>query len=483
MITATVHDSDAADGFVYGGRRLMEAIMVEQSGLARIILIAPHRRVEIAVPEHVPLAGVLPTLLRHAGSTLAEDGVDHGGWTLRRIDGGPLDAARSLAMQNVLDGETLVLAPRNQQWPEPAFDDVAEAIADGAARYGARWSPQWTVRIGRVLAVVALLAGALAPLRTPDAAGGGIALAVAAALLAATVAFDRILHDASATGLAGAYALIYAAVGADMLGAADGSLLDPWPLTGAAAAVVFVAVTGRALAPAAGGVFVGGAAFAAVLGVVTALGASMAISPAQAAATAGGAAALLLFALPRWAMTIGGIPAPSVPTLDGETEDPAPPAVGLAVATRRSDDLLTGLLAGMSGALAACLILILLHPSSGGVLLALAITAVCGLRARAFAAVRHRASLIAVAAAGTTALAALTYVGLPASPGAAAVAIAIALLAAYTAVAAGRRLARGAPSPQLGRVADWLTFLATAAIPILVALVLGAFGFMRGLGG
>lgn len=458
--------------------------MVEQTGLARIIVIAPHRRVEIAVPEHVPMASILPTLLRHGGSTLAEDGVDHGGWTLRRVDGAPLDPARSLAMHGILDGETLVLAPRNQQWPEPAFDDVAEAIADGSGRHGARWGPVPTVRTGMALAAVALAAGAAAAVRTPDVGAGGLALAAAVLLVVAAVALDRVVRDSSAAGLAGAFALLYAAVGAARLGAGDsGALLDPWPLTAAAAAAVFVAVAGRAMAPGAGGVFVGGAAFAAVLGAAVTLGATMTLPFDQAAAVAGGAAALLLFALPRWAMTIGGVPAPSVPTLEGDTEEPAPAAVDLAAATRRSDDLLTGLLAGVCAAIAGCLLVLTLAPTTGGVLLAGAITAVCGLRSRAFAAVRHRVSLIGAAVAGSSALAVLAFASATASVGTVAVAITAALLIAYAAVAAGRRLARHAASPQLGRLADWASFAATVAIPVLVALVLGAFGFMRGLGG
>ena len=43
-------------------------------GLARVTISAPQRRVDVALPEHVPLAELLPEVLRHAGEGLADDG-------------------------------------------------------------------------------------------------------------------------------------------------------------------------------------------------------------------------------------------------------------------------------------------------------------------------------------------------------------------------------------------------------------------------
>ena len=37
------------------------------AGLARVTINAPQRRVDVALPEHVPLAELLPEVLRHAG--------------------------------------------------------------------------------------------------------------------------------------------------------------------------------------------------------------------------------------------------------------------------------------------------------------------------------------------------------------------------------------------------------------------------------
>ena len=112
------------------------------TGLARVTISAPQRRVDVALPEQVPLAELLPEVLRHAGEGLADDGERHGGWVLRRTDGAVLATAQALLPQGVRDGEVLHLVPARAQWPELEYDDVVEAIADGARRRGGAWSPR-----------------------------------------------------------------------------------------------------------------------------------------------------------------------------------------------------------------------------------------------------------------------------------------------------------------------------------------------------
>src|ERR687893_2823315 len=124
------------------------------AGLARVTISAPQRRVDVALPEHVPLAELLPELLRHAGEGLADDGEKHGGWLLRRVDGAVLAIAQGLFPQGVRDGEVLHLVPARAAWPELEYDDVVEAIADGARRRGSVWTPEST-------RTATLLAGAL----------------------------------------------------------------------------------------------------------------------------------------------------------------------------------------------------------------------------------------------------------------------------------------------------------------------------------
>src|SRR2546425_907923 len=102
------------------------------TGLARVTVSAPQRRLDVALPEHAPLAELLPELLRHAGIGLPDAGQAHGGWGLRRgarrgpggpAGGGPPVAARGygdgvvgatiggLALPYAFVGGLLVLGP------------------------------------------------------------------------------------------------------------------------------------------------------------------------------------------------------------------------------------------------------------------------------------------------------------------------------------------------------------------------------------
>src|SRR3954470_11431699 len=104
-------------------------------GLARVTISAPQRRVDVALPEHVPLAELLPEVLRHAGEGLADDGEKHGGWLLRRTDGVALATGQGLFPQGVRDGEVLHLVPAREEWPELEYEDgVAARPAGGGPR-------------------------------------------------------------------------------------------------------------------------------------------------------------------------------------------------------------------------------------------------------------------------------------------------------------------------------------------------------------
>src|SRR5437763_17203211 len=110
--------------------------VTSEAGWGRVPVHAPERRLDVALPEHTPLAELLPELLRHAGEGLPDAGQAHGGWVLRRADGVALSVGTTLVQQGVRDGEVLYLAPARTGWPELEYDDVADAIATGARRYG-----------------------------------------------------------------------------------------------------------------------------------------------------------------------------------------------------------------------------------------------------------------------------------------------------------------------------------------------------------
>src|SRR3712207_5128924 len=133
-------------------------------GLARVTISAPQRRIDVALPEHVPLAELLPEVLRHAGEGLADDGERHGGWVLRRPDGVALAPGQGLFAQGVRDGDVLHLVPAREEWPELEYDDVVEAIAAGVRRRGSTWTPASTRTATLVAGAVLLAPGLLAML-------------------------------------------------------------------------------------------------------------------------------------------------------------------------------------------------------------------------------------------------------------------------------------------------------------------------------
>src|SRR3954470_7555980 len=150
--------------------------------LARVTISAPQRRVDVALPEHVPLAELLPEVLRHAGEGLADDGEKHGGWVLRRTDGVALVTAQGLYPQGVRDGEVLHLVPARDNWPELEYDDVVEAIAEGARPRATPGPPastrSATLAAGAVLLALGLIAVLVAGPAWPAAAYVGLGVAL-----------------------------------------------------------------------------------------------------------------------------------------------------------------------------------------------------------------------------------------------------------------------------------------------------------------
>jgi len=72
--------------------------------LSRVTIVAPATRVDLALPANVPLATLLPTLLRYAGEELPDDPAAQAGWVLTRLGGRVLDSGRTAAQLDVRDG-------------------------------------------------------------------------------------------------------------------------------------------------------------------------------------------------------------------------------------------------------------------------------------------------------------------------------------------------------------------------------------------
>lgn len=85
------------------------------TGFCRVTVVAPDSRIDVALPEDIPVADIHPEILRLTGQT--QTAGTPTGYHLVRRDGTVLDGARTLVAQRVLDGEVLSLRPFAESLP------------------------------------------------------------------------------------------------------------------------------------------------------------------------------------------------------------------------------------------------------------------------------------------------------------------------------------------------------------------------------
>ncbi len=117
-------------------------------GFCRVTIVAPDSRIDVALPDDVPVADLYPEILRLSQQSLAEGAPV--GYHLVRRDGTVLDGARSFAAQRILDGELLTLRPFADSLPPAVYDDVSEAVASAVTRDRTLWNGELTRAAGLV---------------------------------------------------------------------------------------------------------------------------------------------------------------------------------------------------------------------------------------------------------------------------------------------------------------------------------------------
>ena len=480
--------------------------------VCRVTVISPRKRVDLALPAHVPFAELFPGIALYAGLDRAAAADAPEGWALQRLGQPPFEPPSTPAQAGVADGELLYLRPWNRSLPPAVSDDIADEIA-GVHDGPGRWSPPDSRRVALGVAAAALAAGVVILLRsgppwtTPALAAG----LLAALLLVAGAAVSRAGGDAGAGAVLGCAALPFAFTAGllaplralPLTHASPVDLLAGFVLL-AAAALVAASAIARGLA-----VFFG-VAVAATFG---SAGAALAwLWPSLSAAGAAGLVVTPALALtpliPAVAFRLARLPLPAVPAspadlrddafMDGTRPMPTQPdgarrnttswdgfsqdSSGADVRGRAAaaDRIVTGAVSslGLLGGGAA----IVLGLSRGGVapVLAAALTCALLLRSRVFRGRAQRLWLLipgyagliwlAVAVAGTS----LRTVG----------PVLLALVVA-AAIGVGAALERPGhrPSPFWSRAADIAdTVLIISLVPLALA-VAGVFGVLHGLGG
>ncbi|MEO3927817.1 type VII secretion integral membrane protein EccD [Micromonosporaceae bacterium B7E4] len=457
------------------------------TGLVRVTVAAPSRRIDLALPERSPLAELLPALLAHAGESLADAGVGSGGWVLRRVDGTALEPARTLTGHRVRDGEVLYLTHARTDWPELEYDDLVDAIATGSARIGGTWGPPHTRAAGLAVGALAALLCLVAVVRAgpPWSGPAWWALGAAGLLLSAGVVAARAGGDAGVGVVSALVALPLAAAGGGLTLAGDRALttLGAPHLLAAGAALLLASMVGLLGVVDRAALFVGSATVG-LLGVVGGwLTTLEALEGHETAAIVASLGLAFSPALAPLSIRLSRVPMPVLPRVAADLmrDDPQPPRAAVYAAVVRADSLLSGMVGGLALVVAVCQVLLVREAGTATVVLVAVLTVGFLLRARLYPIGRQRVPMLVAGLAGAVCLVTgplmadrsnlLTVTG----PVLLLVGLVVALLAVWHAT---RR-----PSPYLGRYAELLEVLVVLAVVPVACAVLGWYGYVRGLGG
>lgn len=328
------------------------------TGFCRITVVAPNVRVDVALPEDVPLAELLPDVLRMADQWQSEGA--HAGFVLARLDGSELDTGMSFAAQGVRNGDLLYLRPATETLPPPVFDDVVDAIAQSVADDHRMWGAVHYRRIGLTggAALLALGAWVLWTSRDPHGMPAFVAGVMALLLTVFGGLRSRVYGDHVGGAVLGGCAVPYAFLaGLGALPISAGAGLGRSHFIVGCSAVLVVSVIGAILQEEHDEPYLAASVAAAAGAIAGAVGLATGADPAKLAAGAGTVAIAAIGFLPGLALRAVRFPmpqlvdgAPQVSTtaqkaaLPPGNDDPVDTAA-IERRARRSHELLTGLAA------------------------------------------------------------------------------------------------------------------------------------------
>ncbi|WP_406399262.1 type VII secretion integral membrane protein EccD [Streptomyces sp. NBC_00879] len=398
------------------------------TGFCRVTVVAPDSRIDVALPEDIAVADVYPEILRLTGQTQAPGTPT--GYHLVRRDGNVLDGARSLAAQQVLDGEVLSLRPFAESLPPAVFDDVSDAVASAVTRDRHLWSDELLRGAGLVGGVLLLVLMGFVlwfadPVRHDMHSLPGIIAGAAGLLLTSFAGVRARVYSDRATAVAlglGALPLLLIA-GSGIIGPDAGH--GPGKLqfllgcvTVLVASVALVALTPSGDAPFVATTFLSAtgtiATFVAIITEASATETASVVAP-----VAIGLVAFLPGLSARFARLPIGYASPRSVAEDDFEADPtetpdAQPVDGerIAAQARRGHEMLLGLVGGCAAVVVACAAVLGFSNSVWGQFLALAAGLAMLLRARLF---RYTSQVACTLVAGIAAIA-LLVLGLSLNP-------------------------------------------------------------------
>jgi type VII secretion integral membrane protein EccD len=445
-------------------------------GLRRVSVHAGTTEVDLSLPAGVAVAVLIPSIL---------DIVDGSGeleakrYQLSTPGAAALDASKTLAQNDIRDGDLLVLTQSPPPPPAVRYDDVAEALStalDAAPRRAAH--PQATRITGAVATGCLSGTGALVLIRNTleanvfgrsGAAAGVAASAGIVALLCAAIA-HRCYHDATAGLALSVLGIAFAAV-AGLL-AVPGAPAVPNALLAAAAAAATSVLALRVVG--CGVVTLTAVSCAATLVAVAALVGVLTAAPLPALGSLAALACLGLTGLAaRLSIALTGLSPRLAPPPELE------PANGLADKAVRADNWLTALLAGCSSSAAAGAVVTALAGAARPPSIAFgALTgALLLLRARSHDGARRLVLVVG----GTAVIAATLAAAGSAMPQRGALTAAVTAMLAAAAMYLGFVAPAISASPVLRRGVEALECAALVAMAPLTCWICGLYGAVPGL--
>ncbi|EOY50701.1 hypothetical protein SLI_5994 [Streptomyces lividans 1326] len=459
-------------------------------GFCRVTIVAPDSRIDVALPDDVPVADLYPEILRFSQQSPAEGAPV--GYHLVRRDGTVLDSARSFAAQRILDGELLTLRPFADSLPPAVFDDVSEAVASAVVHDRTLWDGALTrvaclVGAGVFPVLLAFVAWS-SQVRHDMHSVQGILAAVAGVLLVTFACVRARVYEDRGSALAlGLGALANVAVaGSGLVPLAGGQGIGRLQFLLACAAVLVASVVLTLVSPSGDSAFVA-FVFSSVVGLLATFVAMLTdLEPMETAAVCAVLSVCALAFLPglslRFARLPIGFEPPNQPRgsyAADETGAPEPVDVErIAAQARRGHELLAGLVGGCAVVSVGASVVLGFTGNVWAQLLTLATGVAMVMRAQLF---RYTTQVAATLAAG---LACLVFLGLGLAMNppveyvrdalqgdTAALDMRSVWLAAAVAAAVALVTAIGLIAPRRGVTPFWGRFMEIAEVFVLLTLI------------
>lgn len=463
------------------------------TALCRVTIVAPHTRMDVALPAQVPLVELQTELLVHAasgpdGEYFVDDGIGVGGWALARLGEPALDAELSCAELGIIDGEELFFRPVEDAVPGIIFDDVVDAVSVAGVRRSGVWDSGASRKFGLAAAAAALLGAIGVAGYVGTVLAGTLVLIAGVVSLAAAWALERAFERTRPATLLGAMGVACGLFGGIILLSQERPLEDlgaPQFLAGGSVMAIFALLASLAVEramPLFHSVILAG------IGLILATATCTWLPVEQPAAAATLAAIFLLVipALPMLSYRLAQLPIPEVPSSTDELRRETPPpddaASDLAlVRSDRADEFMSGLLTACSVVVGGCAMVLGLTVT-GQVLPSLIMSGLFSawllLKSRYFRSIGQRLPLLI---AGFLGPAALAYTGATAlGPNArllvvgASLTVLTILLLVHALAITGRKI-----SPVWGRVGDVVQMLIGVAMVPMTLWVWGAYWWIR----